>query len=69
MPEEWHWANEHELLATIAELIDTSNRLYLSAHSNGKPPKPIDIQRPGRYGKKRTTKGTTLGELQAMLKG
>lgn len=49
-PEGWSWDTRAELLAAVAELVDYGNRLFLQANSKKgtKPPKPIQIARPGR---------------------
>lgn len=42
------WGQQEELLASIAELLDLSNRLFLQANSKPgtRSPKPIEIPRP-----------------------
>ena len=44
------WDEQTELLATVAELTDQGNRLLHGAFMQGKPPKPIEIPRPGKGG-------------------
>lgn len=64
-PDAAMWSLKHELLATIAELVDHTNRTLASIHGGGKePPRPIKITRPG---KRKKRPGTTMGELGTMF--
>ena len=49
-PDMTDWRNQEELLATLIEVVDMSNRLYIQAHSepHSKAPEPIEIPRPYR---------------------
>jgi hypothetical protein len=44
------WTNTDELLAALVEVVDYGNRLYLQVHAKkgSRPPKPIQIRRPGQ---------------------
>jgi hypothetical protein len=64
-PDDWFWDSTSELLAVVAELLDQSNRQFHAANFKGAPPKPLEINRPGRG--KRRAKGTTMAELQSMF--
>lgn len=61
------WSQDTELLASIAELLDVSNRYYLSAHgvSQGQLGRPLYIPRPFRRAVKRAA---TRDELAQMFK-
>jgi hypothetical protein len=71
------WSNTEELLAIACELIDQSNRLFFQANSKkgSKPPKPIEIRRPGRDDPSPTSAETgrrrqaTSEELRAFFGG
>jgi len=47
-PEWWPWGFNEELLASLIEQVDLSNRLYVQAHSKPgtQPPRPVQIPRP-----------------------
>jgi hypothetical protein len=47
-PDAWSWTNTEELLATLIEVVDLSNRLFIAAHKDKKTPlpKPLIIPRP-----------------------
>lgn len=68
-PDTWHWTSQHELLATLAELVDQGNRYFLLANSKEgtTQPRPIQITRPGKGAQRE--KGSTLAEVQSMMKG
>lgn len=48
-PEGSQWNNTTELLASLIEVVDFSNRLYIVAHAKkgAKAPEPIKVRRPG----------------------
>jgi hypothetical protein len=54
-PEGWNWTNTDELLASLIEVTDMGNRLYLAVHK--KPhtpdPKPVEVPRPGQAARRR----------------
>jgi len=49
-PDGWSWSTLEELVAIVAEVVDSGNRLFFSANSGkgAKIPSPIRIARPGR---------------------
>ncbi len=48
-PEGYGWTNNEELLATLLEVTDLSNRMFYSANSgkNARQPVPLTVVRPG----------------------
>lgn len=53
------WTDEKELLATLCELIDFSNRMFLAANTKKgtKIPEPIKIPRPFKREEEEEKKG------------
>jgi hypothetical protein len=66
-PKGWHWTNDTELLAVLAELVDQGNRYFVMAHTKEgeRPPRPIEIRRPGQRPERK--RGNTVAELKAAL--
>ncbi len=64
------WPAERELAAVTVELLHSILRTYVSA--NSKPgtrlPEPLHIPRPWDTSKEKRKAGTTLAELQTILK-
>jgi hypothetical protein len=66
----WGW--REELLAAIAQLVDHSNRLFVSANSKkgAKVPRPIAIPRPGdRARERRQASGEEVAAMTRKLGG
>ena len=69
-PVAWHWTHTDELLATVAELLDLSNRIEAAkvAKNKGDIPAPLEIIRPHQRGVSGRRKGTSMAEFAAMVK-
>lgn len=67
-PESWHWKNEHELLAVIAELLDRHDRHFIRANTEKgqKQPNPIEIARPWKKVKQHS-RGTSMSEFRKIV--
>lgn len=61
------WSTTEELLALVAELVDTGNRYFYSANSKRgtRPPDPVRITRPNR----RPRRVATSADLVEMFGG
>ena len=64
------WSTREELAATIAELVDQSNRLFVMAHQKkgAKKPKPIQITRPRELRERGRRRPATGEEIAALVK-
>lgn len=65
-PEGHRWGITEELLAVLIELIDHSNRMYLSVNSKKGTPLPpaVRIPRPGEQAKQSRRRPSTPDELK-----
>lgn len=63
-PESTEWRNTEELLATLIEVIDYGNRLFIMANSKkgARHPKPIKVIRPYQPEPERPRRRQATGE-------
>lgn len=63
-----NWEQTEELLATIAELVDATNRLIMKAWFKGGDARPIEIRRPWKPEEVKPRKAT-VEEMKAFFGG